>query len=397
MGQKIAMIDTENGSGELYAHLGEYDVLTLHEPFTVQKYTDAIDLAEREGYQVLIIDSLSHAWAAAGGLLDKKDTLDTRGGSNRFTNWGSITKEYENFKARILQSPIHIIGCMRSKMEYVQEENERGQKSVRKVGLAPIMRDGIEYEFTTIFDIDMNHGAVTSKDRTGLFEGHSKPLTENDGRRYMQWLESGAEPTPQADDAERAASHAAPSEPAAQPAQEAALERDTWNRLNAALHHYGGQKGLDHEALHDLGVGMIRATGTAGALKVNSLSDLTEKNMESLERFVRTKTVAELQNALTLAREALYPQPAAEAIAPSSSANADDSPDPMPAGRVSAPGSWVATNGADATYNRETEADAKDVPPETPAEPAKPEPRRATRGKAATEKGRIEDRRWGHV
>lgn len=193
MGRKIAMVDTENGSGELYAHLGEYDVLTLHAPFTVQKYIDAIEAATAGGYDVLIVDSLSHLWAADGGLLDQKTALDRRGG-NSYTNWADITKQYERFKSVLLQSPIHIIGCLRSKMDYVMEENERGKQAPKKVGLAPVMRDGFEYELSLVFDIDMSHGASTSKDRTGLFDGHTKPLSEEDGRRIMQWLESGAEP-----------------------------------------------------------------------------------------------------------------------------------------------------------------------------------------------------------
>ncbi|WP_423806808.1 AAA family ATPase, partial [Phascolarctobacterium succinatutens] len=70
LGDKIAMIDTENGSGELYSNLCEYDVAPMAAPFTPEKYIDYIHEAEQAGYNVLIIDSLSHAWAGEGGVLD---------------------------------------------------------------------------------------------------------------------------------------------------------------------------------------------------------------------------------------------------------------------------------------------------------------------------------------
>lgn len=251
MGGKVAVIDTENGSAELYSHLGEYDVLTIHSPFTVRKYTDAIDAAVEAGYGVLIIDSLSHAWAAEGGLLDKKSALDKRGG-NSYANWGDVTKEYENFVAKLLQSPIHLIGTLRSKMQYVIEPGERGGTTVRKVGLAPVMRDGLEYDFSAILDIDMEHGAAASKDRTGLFDGHTKPLSEEDGRRIMQWLESGAEP-------EAVAVEPGP-------------ERITENTMRH-LHALGREKGVDHDAIKAAAVKMCR---------VESLNELTEEQAQSL-------------------------------------------------------------------------------------------------------------------
>lgn len=191
--ESIAVIDTENGSASLYAHLGNYDVLDIAAPFTVQKYTDAIREAVSAGYDVVAIDSLSHVWAAEGGLLAQKDAKDARGG-NSYTNWGEITKMYEQLKSAILQSPIHVIATMRSKQDYVIETDARGKSSPRKVGLAPVQREGFEYEFTTVFDVDMTHTAATSKDRTGLFTDEVSQITEGHGQRIKAWLDGGAEP-----------------------------------------------------------------------------------------------------------------------------------------------------------------------------------------------------------
>jgi hypothetical protein len=193
LGGRVAVIDTENKSADLYAHLGDYDVLDITPPFTAQKYIEAIREIVAEGYDVVIIDSLSHVWAGEGGLLDQKSAKDRRGGdgSNKFNNWADITQLESQLKGAILQSPIHTISTMRTKQEYVQEGGK-----VKKLGMAPVMRDGWEYEFTTLFDVDTTHTAITSKDRTGLFTDEVAQITEDYGRRFIAWLEGGVEATP---------------------------------------------------------------------------------------------------------------------------------------------------------------------------------------------------------
>ena len=187
LGGKIAMIDTESGSGEMYSSLGDYDALQIDAPFTIQKYVAAIRGAQSAGYDMLIIDSLTHAWAGEGGLLAQKESLDARGG-NSYTNWATITKQHEQFKATLLQTPIHIIATMRSKQDYILQSNSKGKQAPVKVGLAPIQREGMEYEFTTVFDIAMNHEAEVSKDRTGLFDGIVGKLSIEHGQQIAAWL-----------------------------------------------------------------------------------------------------------------------------------------------------------------------------------------------------------------
>lgn len=187
LGKKIAVIDTENGSASLYSDKFEFDVVELTPPFTTEKYIDAINFAEKSGYDILIIDSLSHAWAGEGGLLQVKESLDQRGG-NSFTNWASITKKQEAFKSSFLHSNIHIITTIRSKQEYIIEINEKGKQAPKKVGLAPVQREGIEYEFTIVFDIAMSHECVASKDRTNIFYDSIFKITEETGSSIKKWL-----------------------------------------------------------------------------------------------------------------------------------------------------------------------------------------------------------------
>ena len=154
---KIAIIDTENGSADLYAHLGQYNVLTLQAPFTPEKYIEAIAVCETAGMEVIIIDSISHCWDY---LLEYHSSLQ----GNSFTNWGKITPRQNAFIQKILSSTSHVISTMRTKQDYVL--NERNGKMIpEKVGLKAIMRDGVDYEFTIVFDMDIKHYVTTSKDR----------------------------------------------------------------------------------------------------------------------------------------------------------------------------------------------------------------------------------------
>jgi hypothetical protein len=211
IGGKVGIIDTENGSADLYANLGDYDVITLEKPYTVSKYREAITAFEGAGYDTIIVDSLSHAWAGAGGLLDKQGQIANRPGTNSYAAWREVTPDHNALVEALLSSRCHIIVTMRVKTEYVLETNDRGKQVPRKVGLAPVQRDGVEYEFTVVMDIDIDHKAAASKDRTTLFDGWRDTITEGTGRQLLQWLESGAD-----------ASAPAPA-PAAKPAEASLL------------------------------------------------------------------------------------------------------------------------------------------------------------------------------
>lgn len=200
-GGRTGVIDTENNSSCLYSDRfedWEYFVLPINPPYTPEKYIKAIDLAIAEGIEVLIIDSLSHVWAAEGGLLSQKEALDSRAKTNKFTNWASITKSYEILKAKLLHSKINLICTMRSKQAYVISTDDQGKQKPERLGMAPIMRDGMEYEFTTVFDLNIDHEFIAAKDRTGLFDGVSGIITEDVGKQIRAWLNEP--PTPPSPD-----------------------------------------------------------------------------------------------------------------------------------------------------------------------------------------------------
>jgi len=189
---RIALLDTENESASLYAHLGDFYVDVIKPPFTVDKYISGIREAERQAYDLIIIDSLSHAWAGTGGILELVDAKSASANGNKYAGWREATPKHNALVDAMLQSSLHVIATMRSKTEYILVDDEKGKKVPKKVGLAPVQRESMEYEFTLVFDIDQErHIATVSKDRTELFDGFFGKLTEEHGRSIREWLDSG--------------------------------------------------------------------------------------------------------------------------------------------------------------------------------------------------------------
>lgn len=201
LGGRIALIDTERGSGDLYADRFQYDTLQLEPPFTPQKYVQALKAAEDEGYDVVIVDSLSHAWAGEGGILDIHDNASKASRSgNGYMAWKDVTPQHEKIINAILGASLHVIGTIRTKTAYEVVEDERGKKAPKRIGLAPIQRQGMEYEFTCVLDLTVDtHIATASKDRTGMYDGQHFLITEKTGEQLLAWLDSGDEPVAKVD------------------------------------------------------------------------------------------------------------------------------------------------------------------------------------------------------
>jgi hypothetical protein len=181
----ICVIDTENHSADLYSHLGDYNVLTIGKPFTPESYMQAIDLCEQSGIKVIVIDSLSHEWDGDGGILEIHSSMM----GNSFTNWSKVTPRHNALVQRMLQSSSHVIATFRTKQEYVLSD-KNGKVVPEKVGMKSVTKDGMDYEFTTVFDLDIKHNATCSKDRTGLFScGLSFKVNEETGNQIATWCE----------------------------------------------------------------------------------------------------------------------------------------------------------------------------------------------------------------
>jgi hypothetical protein len=196
LGGPIALIDTERGSGDLYSDAFEYDISPINDSFAPEEYIKRINAAEQTGYNVLIIDSLSHAWAGVGGILDIKDHIakSTRT-QNDFAAWREATPKHNELVDTILKSSLHLIVTLRTKTGYEIAQDDKGKTRVQKLGLAFVQREGLEYEFTVVLDLSIDgHTATSTKDRTRLFDGKYFTPTEETGRQLLSWLTTGADP-----------------------------------------------------------------------------------------------------------------------------------------------------------------------------------------------------------
>jgi len=197
---RVALIDTEHQSASLYADLFDFDTLQLT-TFAPKAYITAIRQAAEAGYAALIIDSLSHAWMGKDGALDQVDRAGARMGGNKFAAWRDVTPQHNNLVDAMLSAPMHVIATMRSKMEYILEPVVKEGREVlvpKKVGMAPVQRDGVEYEFTLVGEMDINHTLVITKSRIGGLADQviHKPDAEV-AKAIMQWLHGAPEPAPE--------------------------------------------------------------------------------------------------------------------------------------------------------------------------------------------------------
>lgn len=188
MGGQIGVIDTERSSASRYADEFEFDVIELSH-YSPDSYVQAIREFDRAGYDVLIIDSLSHAWMGEGGV------LDIAGG--KFSGWKDATPAHNALVSAILNSRMHVIVTMRSKTEYAVEVDDKTKKqNIKKIGTAPIQKDGVEYEMDIVGDLDWSHTMTINKTRCRAIDGK---VFRNPDATFMDivktWLNTGEEST----------------------------------------------------------------------------------------------------------------------------------------------------------------------------------------------------------
>jgi hypothetical protein len=192
LGNKIAFIDTERGSASKYSDRFAFDVLELPTK-DIDTYCEGIRAAAQAGYDVLVIDSLSHAWQE---LLEEVDRLaKSKYKGNTWSAWSDGTPKQRQLIDAILDYPGHVIATMRSKTEWTTEQGSNGKSTPRRVGLAPEQGKGIEYEFDLLIEISVEHVANVIKDRTGKYQDKTidKP-GEDFGRALAAWLSDGEAP-----------------------------------------------------------------------------------------------------------------------------------------------------------------------------------------------------------
>lgn len=206
LGGKWALIDSERSSALLYADIFEFDHLDLSN-HAIGQYKQALKDAAAAKYDGVIIDSLSHEWAGRGGALESVDRKMAGGSGNKFTAWNGVSQDHQGLLDDILTYPGHVIATLRKKTEYVLETNAKGQQVPRKVGLAPVQRDGIEYEFTAMLGIEQGGAVIVEKSRCPALSDLGEALRRDDiekaGVVLRDWLASGKDEPPPTDALDR--------------------------------------------------------------------------------------------------------------------------------------------------------------------------------------------------
>lgn len=237
----IALIDTEHGSASMYADRYEFDVLELPNS-GIETYLEAISLAAKAEYPILIVDSLTHAWQ---DLLDQVDKIArARYSGNRWSAWSDATPLHRRLVTALLSYPGHLIGTMRTKTEWAVEKTDEGKVRPVRMGLAPEQGKGIEYEFDLLMEINADHFVTVIKDRTGRFQDrHIEKPGEDFGAELMHWLREGEPPV------------------AAEPGKESAPKAEQPNgnagwiyvdQKRKAFWAKARKRGLSHEDVHSL-------------------------------------------------------------------------------------------------------------------------------------------------
>jgi hypothetical protein len=192
LGNKVAVIDTENGTSKLYSDDFDFFHVDL-DTFAPQTYVEVIKVAEEQGFDVIIIDSLSHAWMGKDGALEQVDKASKRYQGSTFAAWRDVTPHHNALVDAFVRCKAHLIVTMRAKTDYVVEKNKEGKNTVRKVGLAPIQREGLEYEFDIVGDMDLDNNFIVTKTRFKDLNGAviNKPGKEL-ALSIKKWLSDGA-------------------------------------------------------------------------------------------------------------------------------------------------------------------------------------------------------------
>lgn len=193
--QKIGVVDTEHKRSQIYAGSTIADIkihpfyhIDLQHPYTQERYDEAIRTLKKGGCEVVIVDSLSHAWEGTGGFLD----LQQEHGGN-FQAWNKVKPHMQAFVRTLTENDVHVLASMRTKQDYQLETSDTGKINIKKIGLKPIQKDDLEYEFMIVWQLDQDHVARTTKDNSAMFEGHPSKLSPENGSKLYRWLEEGAD------------------------------------------------------------------------------------------------------------------------------------------------------------------------------------------------------------
>lgn len=191
LGDRIAVVDTEHGSASKYVGVNGWQFKTVNpSSFSPKSLTSLLAEAAGDGFDVFVLDTWSHYWMGVDGMLDQADRRATN--SNNFSGWKAVRPEEREMIDALIAYPGHVVATLRVKTEWVIEENERGKKVPRKVGLKPEQREGVDYEFDLVGDMDHDNTLTVSKSRIpALTRAVIQQPDMELGKTIRSWLEDG--------------------------------------------------------------------------------------------------------------------------------------------------------------------------------------------------------------
>jgi hypothetical protein len=191
LSDRFAVIDTERGSAAKYVGLNgwQFDTVTP-QSFSPPSLVDLLGMAAGASYGCIVVDSLSHYWMGVDGMLEQADRRAK--GGNSFSGWKEVRPDERRMIDALVSFPGHVVVTLRSKTEYVIEEDSRGKKVPRKIGTKPEQREGIEYEFDIVGDLDHDNTLTVVKSRIHTLARQVVPLPGAEfAETILSWLTDG--------------------------------------------------------------------------------------------------------------------------------------------------------------------------------------------------------------
>jgi hypothetical protein len=197
----IAVIDSERGRAEAYAGDFKFDHLPIPS-YSPETYIEALALANDTGYDVIVVDGISPEWQGRDGILSSVD---------RFGGWKEATPRHDSFVESLFRLPRHVIVTMRAKTQYsvseVPRESGGFKQEIVKLGVGPVQRDNLEYEFDLLGMMELDHSMRLHKSVIASLPSGTLLTAEADNPRALgrqiafairEWVETGeAVETPQ--------------------------------------------------------------------------------------------------------------------------------------------------------------------------------------------------------
>jgi hypothetical protein len=172
IGDKVAAIDTQRGRMSVYADTFPFDMCPPLSYFSPETLITALAHGADQGYDTVVISTLTQFWTGPGGVREQVSFAAKRGAGS---GWNEVRPLERRMLDALMGYPGHVIVTVRDKLDYVSEPDENGNQRRRVVALGPNWRDGLDYEFDIVATMHHPHTLVVTKAPTADLAGAVEP------------------------------------------------------------------------------------------------------------------------------------------------------------------------------------------------------------------------------